>query len=40
MPIPNTAAIPGMAVLSSTLMAANGRIYAASNAGRVYAVTP
>ncbi len=38
--IPNTASIPGMAVLSPTLVAANGRIYAASNMGTVYAVTP
>jgi outer membrane protein assembly factor BamB len=38
--ITNTASIPGMAVLSSSLIAANGRIYAASNMGQVYAVTP
>jgi hypothetical protein len=39
-PIANTASIPGMATLSSTLLAAGGRIYAASNSGKVYAVTP
>jgi hypothetical protein len=38
--IANTASIPGMAALSSTLVAAGGRIYAASNSGTVYAVTP
>jgi hypothetical protein len=29
-----------MAALSPSLLAAGGRIYAASNAGQVYAVTP
>jgi outer membrane protein assembly factor BamB len=40
MAIPNTASIQGMAVLNSSLIAAGGRIYAASNKGVVYAVTP
>ena len=39
-PIPNSAAIPGMQHLSPSVTAANGRIYAASNNGKVYAVTP
>jgi hypothetical protein len=39
-PIANTASIPGMAALSPSLLAAGGRIYAASNSGKVYAVTP
>jgi hypothetical protein len=39
-PIANSASIPGMAVLSSTLMVANGRIYAASNTGKIFAVIP
>jgi hypothetical protein len=38
--IPNSASVPGMAVLSSTLIAAKGRIYAASNKGTVHAVAP
>jgi outer membrane protein assembly factor BamB len=38
--ITNSASIPGMAVLSSSLIAANGHIYAASNTGTVYAVSP
>jgi hypothetical protein len=38
--IPNTASVAGMATLSSSLMAAHGRIYAASTQGSVYAITP
>jgi len=38
--IPNTASVAGMATLSSSLMAAGGRIYAASTQGTLYAVTP
>jgi outer membrane protein assembly factor BamB len=38
--IPNMASIPGMAVLSSSLIAANGHVYAASDTGQVYAVAP
>ena len=37
--IPNTASIPSMATLSSSLIAAGGRIYAASTQGSVYAAT-
>jgi hypothetical protein len=38
--IPNTVSVPGMATLSASLIAAKGRIYAASTQGVVYAVTP
>jgi outer membrane protein assembly factor BamB len=38
--IPNTSTISGMQHLSPSIFAANGRIYAASNNGSVYAVTP
>jgi hypothetical protein len=38
--IPNMASVPGMAAVSSSLIAANGHIYAVSAAGKVYAVTP
>jgi len=37
--IANSASIPNMAVLSSTLIAANGHIYAVSNNGKVYGVS-
>jgi hypothetical protein len=40
MAIPNASAIPGMQHLSPSVMAANGRIYAASTTGAVYAVIP
>jgi outer membrane protein assembly factor BamB len=39
-PIPNTAAIPGVQHLSPSILAANGRIYAASGNGTVFAVIP
>jgi outer membrane protein assembly factor BamB len=38
--IPNRSSIAGMQHLSPSVMAANGRIYAASNNGKVYAVMP
>ncbi len=38
--IPNKSTISGMQHLSPSVMAANGRIYAASNNGKVYAITP
>jgi outer membrane protein assembly factor BamB len=40
MEIANMASIPNMTCLSSSLIAANGHIYAAGSKGQVYAVTP